>query len=81
VAVDRKYGRVTLERGTIGKDERVFVLRAQDRLSVALLRIYAVICRLSGSPDRHVEGVQDAIYDFEHWQSENPTQIPQSAPQ
>jgi hypothetical protein len=30
VAVDRKYGRVTTERGTIGEDEPVIVFRAQS---------------------------------------------------
>lgn len=32
MAVDRKYGRVTLERGTIGEDEPVVVFRAQDKM-------------------------------------------------
>jgi hypothetical protein len=37
MAVDKKYGRVTLENGSIGEDEPVVVFRAQDVVLPRLL--------------------------------------------
>lgn len=78
MAVDGKYGRVTLERGTIGAVEPVVVFRAQDHLLPALLDVYAELCREAGSPARHVDGVAAARARVVEWQAANFTQVPRS---
>ncbi len=80
MAVDRKYGRVELEHGDIGEDEPVFVFRAQDALAVRVLAYYASLCIEAGSPDGHVTGIGTAADEFEAWQAEHRTQVPQSTP-
>lgn len=46
---DGKYGRVTVEHGTIGDDEPVVVFRSADRLLPKLLKVYRYFCELGGS--------------------------------
>lgn len=80
MAIDRKYGRVELERGDIGEDEPVFVVRAQDVLSVPLLEHYSALCQQNGSPQRHVDGNAAVRLQFLEWQRDHFTQVPLSAP-
>jgi hypothetical protein len=79
MAIDNKYGRVQLERGTIGEDEPVVVFRAQDRTLPWLLKVYRARCAEIGSPDRHLARIDDAAKRIAAWQGENFTQVPQSA--
>jgi hypothetical protein len=78
MAIDRKYGRVTLEHGTIGEDEPVVVFRAQDRLLPKLLAYYRLFCWKAGSPARHLELIDTALATVEDWQREHHTQVPNS---
>lgn len=78
MAIDGKYGRVTLERGTIGDDEPVVVFRAQDRLLPKLLKIYKVLCEIAGSPERHLDAIHDAAMAVKEWQAVNTTKTPSS---
>lgn len=80
MAIDLKYGRVTLERGTVGEDEPVVVFRAQDRLLPALLDVYAQMCAEAGSLERHLVAVDAARGHVEAWQRDHHTQIPRSDP-
>lgn len=78
MAIDRKYGRVTTERGTIGDDEPVVIFRAQDALLPQLLVEYLRLCEAAGSPDRHlqlVRGTRDEVID---WQQKHHHQVPRS---
>jgi len=61
MALDGKYGRVTLERGDIGEDEPVVVFRAQDALLPKVLDWYATECLKAGSPRHHVDLVLGRI--------------------
>jgi hypothetical protein len=79
MARDLKYGRVTLEHGTIGDDEPVVVFRAQDKLLPAVLSYYQAIALREGSPEKHLKGIEAARADVEEWQGWNRTQVPQSA--
>lgn len=81
MAIDRKYGRVTLERGTIGEDEPVVVFRAQDQMLIGLLDHYYVMCSEAGSPQRHLNAIQLARYQVAGWQDchGNHTKVPESA--
>lgn len=78
MAIDGKYGRVTLENGTIGEDEPVVVFRAQDRVLPKLLKVYKIMCELAGSPQRHLDAIHDAAVKVKAWQADNPTKTPSS---
>ena len=79
MAIDSKYGRVTMEHGTIGDDEPVVVFRAQDRLLPAVLDFYLAVCAKEGSPQQHLDAILDAKAPVVEWQNSNHTQTPQSA--
>lgn len=77
--IDSKYGRVQLERGTVGEDEPVFVFRAQDETLPELLAIYRKLCVDRGSPRRHLDSIDQGLHDIARWQQANHTQVPQSS--
>jgi hypothetical protein len=80
VAIDGKYGRVTFEKdNTIGENEPVVVFRAQDKLLPEVLNAYQRLAIKAGSPERHLQAIEAAKSDVEHWQALNDTQVPQSA--
>lgn len=78
MAIDPKYGRVTLEKGKIGEDEPVVVFRAQDVMLPQLLSYYNMLCQGASSPQHHIEGILKAQQIVVDWQTENPTKIPTS---
>lgn len=77
--IDGKYGRVQLERGTVGEDEPVFVFRAQDETLPELLLMYAELCERNGSPQRHLDAIDRSRDGIVAWQQSNFTQTPQSS--
>ncbi len=79
MAIDGKYGRVTTEFGSIGEDEPVFVFRATDRLLPKLLTVYKIMCELAGSPQHHLDLIQDGAVGITAWQFVHPTRTPASA--
>jgi len=81
VGIDGKYGRVTLENvNTIADDEPVVVFRAQDKLLTELLAVYWALCRQAGSPQRHLDLIEETLAKVDTWQESHYTQIPQSRP-
>lgn len=78
MAIDGKYGKVTTELGNIGENEPVVVFRARDPQLIPLLNEYQRLCVLQGSPDRHIEAIDDALEKVEEWQAEHPTKVPES---
>lgn len=80
MAIDRKYGRVTLEHGTIAEDEPVVVFRAQDELLVKVLENYLDLCSCAGSPGRHLKAQEEQIEQIRQWQESHHTQVPRSDP-
>jgi hypothetical protein len=77
--IDNKYGRVTLERQrNIGDDEPVVVFRAQDRLLPKLLKVYRYFCELAGSPQNHLDLIDQSAQLVKDWQATNRTQTPRS---
>lgn len=78
MAVDLKYGRVTLERSTVADDEPVVVFRAQDALLPELLREYRDLCLGRGSPAHHLAAVDRAIAQVTTWQLTHPPRVPTS---
>jgi hypothetical protein len=78
MAVDLKYGRVTLERSTIADDEPVVVFRAQDAALPALLVEYGRICASVGSPPHHLAAVERSRRAVLAWQADHPPRVPTS---
>jgi hypothetical protein len=80
MAIDGKYGRVTLEHSTIGEDEPVVVFRAQDALLPRLLDIYRFLCEIAGSPSQHLKLIKETTLTVKGWQAQNKTKVPTSDP-
>ncbi len=81
MGIDNKYGRVTTEHGSISDDEPVVVFRAQDKLLPKVLDIYRFLCEVAGSPDRHLDLINDSAIKVRAWQEENFTKTPSSDPE
>lgn len=76
---DTKYGRVVLENPrNIGQDEPLFILRAQDRFALKLLKVYRYFCELGGSPQNHLDTLDETALRFHEWQAEHPVKTPDS---
>lgn len=78
MAVDLKYGRVTLERSTIAEDEPVVVFRAQDALLPRLLQAYHALCTEAGSPAHHLAAVERSGRAVADWQADHASRVPTS---
>lgn len=78
MAIDNKYGRVTLEHGTIGDDEPVVVFRAQDVLLPDVLKVYRVLCKIAGSPLHHLDAIHAAAEQVRAWQANHHHRVPNS---
>ena len=75
MAIDGKYGKVTLEYGTIGEDEPVVVFRAKDVLLPKVLMYYHLFCLKEGSPDEHLELILKSLDRVKAWQKKNPALV------
>jgi len=78
MAIDHKYGRVTLEHGSIGEDEPVVVFRAKDKLLPKLLAYYHLFCLKAGSPKRHLDLILESREKVQIWQDANEPRTPTS---
>lgn len=76
MAIEFKYGKITLENGNIPDDEPVIVFRAQDMMVPYVLDAYYALCEVGGSPVEHLERIQDTQYRFIEWQNANETKVP-----
>lgn len=75
MALDLKYGRVTTERGDIGHDEPVMVLRAQDGMVPALIEVYRQLCAQAGSPQHHLDNIAATRAAIVEWQQQHADQV------
>lgn len=78
MAIDHKYGRVTLEHGDIGEHEPVVVFRARDSLLPKVLMYYHLFCWKAGSPARHLRLILDSIDAIQRWQEQHEVKTPDS---
>jgi len=78
MALDNKYGKVTLEHGDIGEDEPVVVFRASDTLLPRVLAYYHLFCMKLDSPKRHLDLIFDSREKVLKWQEENGSRVPTS---
>jgi hypothetical protein len=79
LAIDGKYGHVTLEHGAhIPDDEPVIVFRAKDATTLRLLAYYMLLCIKAGSPRRHLNLILNTIETVRAWQEAYGTKVPDS---
>lgn len=81
MGIDAKYGKITVERVRkvpIGNDEPVFLFRAADELLPDVLTHYHALCQQAGSPQEHLDGIEDALDAIESWQEVNQPKVPGS---
>ncbi len=63
MAISGKYGTIDISR--IGKDEPVFILRAQDKLAEPAIEMYRLLAASHGS--KVVTALQKEIDSFRQW--------------
>lgn len=78
MAIDLKYGRVTMENGSIGEDEQVVIFRASDELLPKVLAYYHLFCLKAGSPKRHLDLILENRDLVIAWQQEYGCRTPNS---
>lgn len=74
MARDAKYGTITVEHESgnpFGDDEPVFLLRARDVTSGAVLRAYRDQCETYGAPQEHLASIAEVEATFAWWQDEH----------
>jgi hypothetical protein len=72
MATEQKYGRATVERGTIGGDEPVFIIRAKDALACPAISAYWQLCEVNHADAAHLDGVGAAYTAVADWQEAHP---------
>ncbi len=75
MAKDMKYGQVTLERGHIGDDEPVVVFRARDKILHELLFKYYQLCLKAGSPQFHLDLIEQRAAEIANWQHAHASEV------
>jgi len=63
MALSGKYGQLDIPR--IGKDEPVFILRAQDKLAEPAIEMYRLLAASHGA--KVVDALQKEIGSFRQW--------------
>lgn len=63
MAISGKYGKVDIPK--IGKDEPIFILRAQDKLAEAAIEMYKSLAASHGSPT--ADQLKKEIERFHKW--------------
>jgi hypothetical protein len=75
MAIDKKYGEVTLQHGDIPADEPVIVFRARDSVLPALLAQYHTLCTQAGSPVFHLDLIEARYGEIMAWQADHSEQV------
>lgn len=69
------YQRIQDPLGKIGKDEPVFMVRAQDKLAPSIMRHWAMLQRLIGGDPYMALKVEHHAINTEEWQRQNGCKI------
>lgn len=78
---DRKYGKVTFERGNIGEHEPVVVFRAKDVLLPELLYAYIGLCLTRTNVEaEHTKTIIDTHSAIKRWQKLHGAKVPDTEP-
>jgi hypothetical protein len=78
MAIDLKYGRVSVERepgNPLGDDEPVVLFRARDVVLPGLLGKYEEECDFYGADKDHLAAIRKAQAAVIDWQDRNPTLV------
>lgn len=75
MAKDRKYGNVVVEKGALGHDEPVFLLRAQDPIAYEAIMGYRALCAEAGCDEHQLSEVAEAARSVREWQEAHPTRM------
>lgn len=75
MAMDKKYGRVTVEHEGPGEDEPVIVFRATDVLLPSVMQFYYDRCASAGSPLHHLDLIRQSYGGIVAWQAEHQDQV------
>jgi hypothetical protein len=76
-----KYGRIETPDmpghmpGHIPDDEPVMLFRARDTTTNVLLKRYYDLCVKAGSPQKHLDLIQQTFGRFADWQAANPDKV------
>ncbi len=77
--IDGKYktdGNLTkLNNTPLPKDEPPILFRGHDKLLPQLLIQYKAMCQKAGSPEAHLELVEERIQAIKAWQESNPVLV------
>ena len=65
------YNRIQDPHGKIGKDEPVFLIRAQDKVSAAAVRAWAELNQVAGGDGRLTTAAYQHAKLIEAWQRKN----------
>lgn len=73
--IDGKYqtsGDITKLDGTpVPQDEPLILFRGKDKLLPRLLEMYKQLCQDGGSPQNHLDLLQQRIDEIKEWQDSN----------
>lgn len=75
MAIEGKYGKITTEKKQIPEDEPVFLLRATDHNTPAVLAGYMMLCCLSGCSIEHLNAIEEHKKRIQDWQEANPSKV------
>lgn len=80
MAIDSKYGRITVERSRspLGEDEPVVLFRAQDRLLPQVIQFYLDLSARYGSPEEHLDALRRTLETVAAWQEDHFIKTPGS---
>jgi hypothetical protein len=61
----------------IPEDEPIFILRARDRLALALLEHYRSLSEMDGCNEYHMKALDRSIFRFERFREDHPERMKQ----
>ena len=64
-------------REPLPEDEPVFLLRARDRLALALLQVYRILSAVDGCGDYQMSGIEERVDAFRRFALWNPDRMKQ----
>lgn len=68
---NKKKNSFTIITKATDRGEPVFVIRAQDFVSVATIKIYAALCELNGCDRKFIHSIDSIVNEFQEWQVDN----------
>jgi hypothetical protein len=67
-----------IQEGSMTEDEPLFCLRAQDKFAPVIIRLWAELCRLHGTPEKKVDEALELAASMTAWPVEQIPGVPAS---